>query len=174
MSENQAKTGKWALTFGILLGVLNIAFGLILYSMDMHYQGGMPVIVVSILMSLALIIVGLIQFKKENNGYISFGQGLKVGVGICLIGGIIGLLFNQLMMGVIDPDTMAKAMEYQKQQLMATSKLTVEQIDAQMEMGKKFATPLMQLTLGTLFSIILGFFLSIIPALVLKKSENLN
>lgn len=174
MEENQLKTGKFALTYGLMLGAINIAFGLILYSMDMHYQGGIPVMVVSILFMLSLIIVGIVQFKKANDGFMSFGQGLKVGVGICLIGGIIGLLFNQLMMGVIDPDTMAKAMEYQRGQLMETTKLTPEQIDAQMEMGKKFSTPAMQITFGLLFTIILGFLLSLIPALVLKKTKNLN
>ncbi len=174
MEENQPKTGKIALTFGLLLGAFNIAFGFILYSMDLHYQGGIPVMIVSMIAMLAFIIIGLIQFKKANNGFMSIGQGLKVGVGICLIGGIVGLLFNQIMMGVIDPDTMAKAMEYQRGQLMETTKLTPEQIDAQMEMGKKFSTPLMQFTFGIIITIILGFLLSLVPALVMKKKENLN
>lgn len=174
MEENQPKTGKLALTFGLILGAVNIVFGLMLYSMDLHYQGGMPVMAVSMLTMLVFIILGLIQFRKANNGFMTFGQGLKLGVGICLVGGIIGLLFNQLLMGVIDPDTMTKAMEYQRGQLMATTKLTPEQIDAQMEMGKKFTTPVMQFTFGLLFTIILGFLLSLVPALVLKKKENLN
>ncbi len=174
MEDNQLKTGKFALTYGLLLGAINIAFGLILYSMDMHYQGGIPVMVVSILFMLSLIIVGIIQFRKANDGFMSFGQGLKVGVGICLVGGIVGLLFNQLMMGVIDPDTMAKAMEFQRGQLIETTKLTPQQIDAQMEMAKKFSTPAMQITFGLLFTIILGFLLSLIPALVLKKTKNIN
>ncbi|MEA1786930.1 DUF4199 domain-containing protein [Arenibacter sp. GZD96] len=174
MEENQPKTGKFALTFGLLLGGLQVIFGLMLYSMDLHYQGGMSVIVVSIIMSLVLIILGLLQFKKANTGLLSFGQALKIGVGICLIGGIIGLIYNELVMSVIDPDTLTKALEYQKGQLLETTKLTSEQIDAQLEMGKKFSTPLIRFTLGTLFSIILGFLLTLIPALVLKKSENLN
>ncbi|MGB5553606.1 MAG: DUF4199 domain-containing protein, partial [Flavobacteriaceae bacterium] len=93
MEENQPKTGKYALTYGALLGGIGVVFAFMLYSMDMHYQGGIPVMVISILLSLAAIVIGLLQFKKANNGFMTFGQGLKIGVGICLIGGIIGILF---------------------------------------------------------------------------------
>ena len=85
MEENQPKTGKFALNYGLLLGLVSIAFVFILYTMDMHYQGGFSVLIVSMVLSLAAIILGLMQFKKANNGFMSFGQALKIGVGICLI-----------------------------------------------------------------------------------------
>lgn len=104
----------------------------------------------------------------------SFGQALKIGVGVCLIGGIIGVLFNQVMSNFIDPEMMNKAMEFQKVTLMETSSLTPDQIDAQMEMGKKFTTPTMQILFGLLYSVVSGFIFSLIPALVLKKQEVLD
>lgn len=174
MEENQPKTGKYALNFGLLLGVVSVVFAFMLYTADMHYQGGIPVMLISLALSLAALIIAMIQFKKANNGYMSFGQALKIGVGVCLIGGIIGIIFNQIMANVIDPDMMAKAMEFQKNQLLETTKMTVEQVDAQMEMGKSFSTPTMQIVFGLIFSIVIGFVLSLVPALVLKKNENLN
>ncbi|MGB5554715.1 MAG: DUF4199 domain-containing protein, partial [Flavobacteriaceae bacterium] len=122
----------------------------------------------------AAIVIGLLQFKKANNGFMTFGQGLKIGVGICLIGGIIGILFNQIMANVIDPDMMNKAMEFQKGQMMETTKLTPEQIDTQMEAMKKFQTPTMQMMFGLLYVVVSGFIFSLIPALILKKTEDLN
>ena len=174
MEENQPKTGKYALNFGLLLGVVSVVFAFMLYTADMHYQGGIPVMLISLALSLAALIIAMIQFKKANNGYMSFGQALKIGVGVCLIGGIIGIIFNQIMANVIDPDMMAKAMGFQKNQLLETTKMTVEQVDAQMEMGKSFSTPTMQIVFGLIFSIVIGFVLSLVPALVLKKNENLN
>ncbi|MFH6605109.1 DUF4199 domain-containing protein [Maribacter algicola] len=171
MEETQPKTGKFALTYGGILGGIGIVFSLMLYSMDMHYQGGMMVLGVSVLLTLAAIVVGLMQFKKANNGYMSFGQGMKVGVGICLIAGIIGLVFNQLMMNVIDPDMMTKAIEFQKGQLLQSSNMTPDQIDAQIEAQQKFMTPSMQIVFGLLYVIISGFILSLVPALILKKTE---
>ncbi len=174
MEMVKPNTGKFALTYGGILGALSIIFALMLYSLDMHYQGGMMVLAVSLILTIALIVLGMIQFKKANNGYMSFAQALKIGVGIGLVGGIIGILFNQLMAGVIDPDMMDKAMTYQRAQLLETTKMTPEQVDAQMEMGKKFTTPSMQIVFGLIYSVVISFIFSLIPALILKRSETIQ
>lgn len=174
MEENNPKTGKFALNYGLLLGGISIIFAFMLYTADMHYQGGIAVMLISIALSLAAVIVAMIQFKKANNSFMTFSQALKIGVGVCLIGGIIGIIFNQIMSNVIDPDMMAKAMEFQKNQLLETTTMTTEQVDAQMEMGKTFSSPTMQIVFGLIFSLLIGFVLSIFPALILKKNENLN
>ncbi|SHE94729.1 Protein of unknown function [Arenibacter palladensis] len=174
MEENQPKTGKYALTYGLILGAISVAFLLMLYSLDMHYQGGPMVMGVSLLITIAVIAIGMIQFKKDNKGFMSFGQGLKVGVGIGLIAGIMGIIFNQILAGVIDPEMMNKAMEYQKGLLMETTKMTPEQIDAQMEGAKKFTTPSMQIVFGLVYSVVASLLLSLIPALILKKKETIQ
>ncbi|MBQ4914816.1 DUF4199 domain-containing protein [Maribacter sp. MMG018] len=174
MEENQPKTGKYALTYGLILGAISVIFAFMLYTADMHYQGGIAVMLISLAITLAAVIIAMLQFRKANNGFMTFAQGLKIGVGVSLIGGIIGIIFNQLMANVIDPEMMTKAMEFQRNQLMETTALTPEQIDAQMEMGKKFSTPTMQIVFGLIFSLFIGFVFSLIPALVLKRQENLN
>jgi DNA-binding transcriptional regulator of glucitol operon len=174
MEENQPKTGKFALTYGLILGGISVIYAFMLYTMDMHYQGGAAVMLISIGLMIAAVIIGMMQFKKANNGFMSFGQALKVGVGICLISGIIGVIFNQILANVIDPEMMSKAIEYQRGQLMEGTALSPEQIDAQIEMGQKFSTPSMQVLFGLIFSVVLGFIVSLIPALVLKKQEVLD
>ncbi|WBU88751.1 DUF4199 domain-containing protein [Cellulophaga omnivescoria] len=172
MEENTPKTGKYALKYGLMLGGISIAFVLMLFSLDMHYQGGAMVFLISVLLSLAFIIIGMLQFKKDNGGFISVGQALKVGVGISLIGGIIGVIFNQILAGVIDPDFMTKATEYQKGMLLESG-LSMEQIEANIEMSKPFQTPVMQILFGLLYSIVAGFLLSLIPAFLIKKQETI-
>ncbi|MEG3659155.1 DUF4199 domain-containing protein [Arenibacter palladensis] len=174
MEENQPKTGKYALTYGLILGAISVAFLLMLYSLDMHYQGGPMVMGVSLLITIAVIAIGMMQFKKDNKGFMSFGEGLKIGVGIGLIAGIIGIIFNQILAGVIDPEMMNKAMEYQRGLLMETTKMTPEQIDAQMEGAKKFTTPSMQIVFGLVYSVVASLILSLIPALILKKKETIQ
>ncbi len=171
MEQNQPKTGKYALNFGVILGVISVVFALMLYSLDMHYQGGFAVMGVSLVLTIIFIVIGMMQFKKANNGFMSFGQALKIGVGISLVGAVIGVLFNQILVNFIDPETMTKAIEYQREQLIAAGQLSIEQIDAQMEMGKSFSTPVMQIAFGLLGSLFFGFILSLVPALILKKSN---
>ena len=174
MEETKLKTGKYALTYGLILGAISVAFLLMLYSLDMHYQGGPMVMGVSLLITIAVIAIGMVQFKKDNGGFMSFGQGLKVGVGIGLIAGIIGIIFNQILAGVIDPEMMNKAMDYQKGLLMENPKMTPAQIDAQMEMAKKFSTTSMQIVFGLVYIVVSSFILSLIPALILKKKETIQ
>lgn len=174
METNTPNTGKFALTYGLILGGISVVFALMLYSLDMHYQGGMMVLGVSLLITIAVIVLGMVQFKKANNGFMSFGQALKIGVGIGLIGGIIGIVFNQLMAGVIDPDMMEKATAYQKGLLLESTQMTPEQVDAQMEMGKKFTTPSMQIVFGLIYSVVVSFIISLIPALILKRQETIQ
>lgn len=174
MEENQPTTGKFALTYGLILGGINLVFIIMLYSMDMHYQNEWPTMVIGITLMIAVIIIGMIQFKKANNGFMSFGQALKVGVGICLISGIIGIVVSQIMMNFIDPDMVSKATDFARNKMLEETALTVEQIDAQIEMGAKFQTPVMQIVFGLVVNIVLGFILSLIPALILKKQEVLD
>lgn len=172
--ENKTTTAQIALTYGTLLGGASVIFAFMLYSLDMHYQGGVAVMLISVVLSLSAVVLGMLQFRKANGGFMSTGQAFKVGVGVCLIGGIIGIAFNQVMSNIIDPEMMNKAMEYQRNQLLQSTALTPAQIDTQMEMGKPFTTPGMQVLFGLIFSILSGFILSIVPALALKKQEVLD
>lgn len=171
MEETQRPTtSKYALQYGLLLGGISVVLGIILYSMELHYQGGLSILGVSLVIMLGCIIVGLLQFKKANNGYMSFGQGMKIGIGICLIGGIISMAYQLLLSHVIDPEMMSKQLELARMQ-MQDSKMSQEQIDAQLEMAQKFSSPLIQIAFGLLMSIFFGFVLSLIPTLIMKKNN---
>ncbi|WP_461533630.1 DUF4199 domain-containing protein [Sinomicrobium sp.] len=170
MIENTTPTGKFALNYGLLLGGISVVFSLILFSMDLHYQGGSSVFIVSVLSMLGCIIAGLIQYRKVNGGYMTFSQGLKIGVGICLIGGVITMLFQFVLSNVLDPEMTAKQLDIARAQMQEQG-LGADEIEARIEMAKKFTGPFIQAAFGLIGSVFFGFVLSIIPVLVLKKSN---
>ena len=169
--NSTVKTSSFMLLYGAILGVLSAIFSFMLYTMDMHYQGGAFVTIVSIVLSTALYAVAMYQFRNANNNLMSFWQGVKIGVGVAVISGIIVILFNILLTKVIDPDTMTKAMDFQREQLIESTEMTIEQIDAQLEMMQQFQTPAIQAAFGLLFSVIFGFILSLLPAAFLRRYE---
>lgn len=169
--NSTVKTSSFMLLYGAILGVLSAIFSFMLYTMDMHYQGGAFVTIVSIVLSTALYAVAMYQFRNANNNLMSFWQGVKIGVGVAVISGIIVILFNILLTKVIDPDTMTKAMNFQREQLIESTEMTIEQIDAQLEMMQQFQTPAIQAAFGLLFSVIFGFILSLLPAAFLRRYE---
>ena len=82
MEENQPKTGKYSLNFGLILGLISVVFGVMLYTMDAHTSQDPANTVISIVIMVAVIIWGIISFRKANEGYLSLGQAMKLGTGI--------------------------------------------------------------------------------------------
>lgn len=176
MEENQPKTGKYALKYGIVLGLIGIVFSLMLWSQDLHYQIDIQRLLLNLLISLAFIIVGgtlaMLEFKKNNNSFLTFGQALKLGVGVALISGLIGILFNFALTEIIDPETNEKAINYATE-MMLDSGMSKADVDKAME-DQKNPNPFTQIALGLMFSIVLGFIGSLIPALVMRKIEPMS
>lgn len=82
MENEQPKTGKFSLTYGAIAGGIGIIFGIMLYTMDMHYERGAAVQATQILILAGVIGVGISQFKKANENYLNLSEALKLGAGI--------------------------------------------------------------------------------------------
>ena len=173
MEDNQAQTGKVALKYGVILGVIGIVFNLMLYYQDSHYQLDLKRIFFTIGLSLVFIVVGsfigIQEFKTKNDGYLKFKEGMKIGVGMALIAGIIGIAFSFVLAKIIDPEMEQKAIEYATEMMLDSGMDPVE-IDKQME-SQKNSNVYWQVAGGLVFNLIIGFVGSIIPALILKKDK---
>lgn len=170
MEENQAKTGKTALTYGLLTGGIGIIFAIMLFSMDLHYERGIGVQGVQIAILAAGVVLGVLQFKKANSDFLSISEALKVGAGVALIAGILGILWFFIFSNFMEPEYMDKMYEIGKQQAMADNpKLTSEQIDQGIEMQKKFAW--MSYPIILIFNIIIGLIVGLITGLIIKKQK---
>ncbi|MCP4976041.1 MAG: DUF4199 domain-containing protein [Maribacter sp.] len=170
MEENQPKTGKFALNYGVLLGVVSVIFGLMLFSMDMHYDQGWAIRGINLALAFAAIIFGISQFKKANDGFLTISQALKLGTGIALIAGIIVLIYFFLLSNVIEPDYMDKMFEIGKAKAMTDNpNLTEEQVDQGIEMQKSFAWVAYPIIL--IMNIIIGLVFGLISGLIMKKQK---
>lgn len=170
MEENQPKTGKYAFRFGLLLGLVSIIFSIMLFSMDMHYEQNSTVQIVSIILAAAVITLGVSQFKKDSGGFLKLSDALKIGTGIALVAGILGLLYFFIQSSIIEPDYWDKAYEIGKQKaLQDNPELTEEQIDQGIEVQKKFKW--LVYPAGLIINIIVGLVLGLIVGLIMKKQK---
>ena len=53
---------------------------------------------------IAFMVLGIKKVKESNEGLLSLGEGLKTGMGIALISGIVGIIYFLLFVNFIDPD----------------------------------------------------------------------
>ncbi len=170
MEETLPKTGKYALNYGLLLGGASIVFSLMLFSMDMHYDQNVAVQVIGIVLAFAAIFICVQQFRKANLGYLTISQALKLGAGVTLIAGIIGLIYFFVLSNFIEPDYLDKVFEIGKQKAMEDNpSLSQEQLDQGIEMQKKFAW--MSYPIILIINIIIGLIGGLISGLILKKAK---
>ena len=169
MEENQPKTGKYSLNFGLILGVISVVFALMLYSMDAHASQDPSNTVISVIIMVGVIIWGIISFRKANEGYLTLGEALKLGAGIALVAGIIGVLYTMLLANVLDTEFIVKIAENQKAAGEAAGVMTEAEIQQQYDGTIDYFWISYPFIL--IFNIIAGLIIGLIGGLILKKAK---
>ena len=167
MEANPPKTGKFSLNYGLILGGLGVIFALMLFMSDAHTSQSPVNSIISIVMSIAIIFWGILNFRKANDGFLTIGQALKLGAGIALIAGIVSVLYTILLSNVLDPDFPAKIMDARLAEV--AGDMTPEQLQEQKEMGLKFwwfGYPVILVV-----NIIIGLVIGLVGGLIFKKAQ---
>ncbi|MDA9879825.1 DUF4199 domain-containing protein, partial [Flavobacteriaceae bacterium] len=113
----------------LILSAISIAFNLMLYFLDMHYQQSQEAGIVGIIIMIAILIYAFIQFKKINEGYLSLSEALKIGLGISLVAALIGVVYTYILTEFLDPGMMDKALDFQIEKIrMENPEITSDQI----------------------------------------------
>lgn len=168
--ENQAESKSFIVNNGAILGAASIVFSLVLYATGNHLPPHWSASVISIVLFIVFIVLGTKQFKAANGGFLSWGQGVKIGVGIAVLAGLMVVIYNYIFSNYIEPDFMAQLMEIQNQDFLDKG-MTEEQIEAANEITKTFQTPGIMAAIGIISYAIVGFIVSAITAAIMKKSE---
>src|SRR5690606_11060089 len=110
---------------------------------------------------------------KQNQGFLSLKEALKVGVGTALVAAIVALVFTYLLTNFFVPDFMDKTAELSRITIKEKNpQITPEQLDNAIEMQKKFfwiAYPMI-----LIFNLFIGFIVSLITGLAMKKEGSTN
>ena len=171
MEENKLKTRKYALKFGAIAGIISLIFSLMLFFQEMHYEQNAVVTIIGISILFAVIAFGINQYKKDNDGYLKLGNAVKLGVGVALIAGLIGLVYYALLSNdILEPGFTEKAVAIAKEKTFAENpKITQEQWDQGMEMQNKLkflAYPIL-----LILNAIIGLVAGLVFGLIMKKDS---
>lgn len=170
--EQKKSPSKSALQYGVLFGILMVLEFVILYVLDIdpisNPSAGIVINTMNYLVfPVSIITIGCLNYKKKlNEGFISFGECLKIGVTICLIAGLIYGIFS-VVFNMIFPEFMEEILKKTKQvMLQQNPTLTTAQLDMAMSMTKKFMSPALMVPvtvamysfIGLIYSLIIGAF----------------
>ncbi|REH48836.1 uncharacterized protein DUF4199 [Tenacibaculum gallaicum] len=168
--ENQANSKNIILNYGLYLGLIGVFIHLAFYATGTLIKFGWLSGIIGFIAMIILIILGIKKFKTDNNGFLTFGQALKVGVGIAVISAVISTIYTLIFTNIIEPDFQAQMMEVQKQAWIDAG-MTDEQIEASETMAKKFNSPVITAPLALVVSAFFGFIISAIGGAIMKKTE---
>lgn len=172
METNTVNSKKIILTNGVLLGLLSILLSIVMYILGLNPKNFVYG-VLGFLFMVFFIVYGMMTFKKENNTYMSFGQALKIGLGISLIAGIIGALYQFVFINYIDTEFMKNLLDAQNQEMIQKNpQLTQEQLDMIKKSQEFMTSPVLLFFIGIIQSIFFGFIISLIAGLAMKKTED--
>jgi Na+/H+-dicarboxylate symporter len=166
--NEQPSTFRVALKWGLILGLALTVYSLILYLTD-NVGETLPSLIIYPIVIVGLI-VGMRDFRTQNNGFMSYGQGLTVGVITGAISGLLYSIFNYFYTTFIDPAATERALDKLRDKYEEMG-LSEEQIDSSMEMMQNMQNPLWTMAVGIFSNIILALILSLIVAAFLRNEK---
>lgn len=165
-----------AIQFGILFGVIMVLEFVVAYSMDIDPTtnpafGWIINILNYAVLPVIFIAMGCNAYKKANDGFISFGQCLKIGVITCLIAAVIyGIFF--VIFTLIFPEFIPEMMEKMKSAMIAQNPdMTDDQMEMALSMTEKFMKPAIMIPVTLLMYTFIGFIWALIIGAVVKKDR---
>ena len=168
--ENKLSSKSFTVNNGVILGVAMVLFSLVMYATGNHLEPHWSSSVVTGLLFVGIIVFGIKKYKEANDSLLSWGKGVKIGVGIAILAGLINVIYSYIFMNFIEPDFMSQMMEIQNQAFLDQG-MTEEQIEVANEMSEKFQSPGIVAAMGIIMYAIGGFVVSAIGAAIMKKSE---
>ena len=171
--ENQtAQPKKVIINYGMILGIISVFLSVIAYVTNTHLQPHWSVMVIGMLVFIAVLVYGIKAFKKQNSGFLSIGQALKVGIGIALIAALLGALWMLLLTNVLEPDYMEQVSEVQREQMMERfPDMSEAQMEQAMEMNAKFSSPWITIASSIVVNLFIGFLVALIVGAIMKQKR---
>jgi Protein of unknown function (DUF4199) len=174
--ESKTPTKKFGIENGIYYGLVMILSFVIIYVMNVDlvenpYIGTISSFFNYMVLPLFFIWLAVSAFKKQNNGFATFGECLKTGVTVSFVASILLAVFT-LVFNLIFPEYIDEMMDQtRKVMLKQNPSLTAEQIDTSLAMIKKFSSPAFSIPMTILIITFLGLIWSLIIGAISKKEK---
>jgi len=174
--ESTASSSLVALKYGFISGLLSFLFSTLVNVMGWaeNFQESIGWIsgVWSLGMAVTITFLCLREFREQNEGYISYGQGLGLSTLLGAIGGLVAGGFNYIYIEFIDNSVIQRQMDIAREK-MEDQGMTASQIQSAEEVTRMFMNPGMQFVVVVITGVIFNFFLGLIVSAVVKREKSI-
>lgn len=164
---------KIGLIFGGIFGVLSFVNGY--FSMQGMY-GTWTAFFLTLALLIVLLVVAAIQYKKNNEGFASFGELLRLFFVITFIGTILGMLLSYIYMNTMSDEAMSAMLDriietqMNMYESMGMDEATLSKMSDELENKRDELYTPSTMAIGSIMNMFLYFLVSLIPAAILKKN----
>ncbi|MDR6563010.1 MULTISPECIES: DUF4199 domain-containing protein [Arcicella] len=174
--ESQTTTTRIALKWGIIAGIisiiLSVATQLLGLKNSQDVSTGFFLFLIGLAFTCLIQVLAMNDYKSQNNGFMSYGEGLGIGLLSGVIWGVVSGGFNILYLKYIDNSEMIKQANLMRQKMEEQGAT-----DAQMEVNEKIISYATDPSIGFIITVIAGFIGGLIVALIisaiLKKEKSI-
>jgi hypothetical protein len=124
----------------------------------------------SLLLSVTVLFLCLREYREQNKGFISYGQGLGLATLSGVISGLVAGAFNYIYIQFIDNTVMQRQLDLARER-MEDQGLSASQIQSAEEVTSLFMNPGVQFVVVVITSLIFNFLLGLIIAAVVKREK---
>lgn len=169
--ENKVSLWKNSVNYGLLAGILMVAFSLIqwlLGLMEIQALGFVGYLILAFFMY-----VGAKNWRDNfNDGWMTYGEAFKTGFYITLISVVIGLIYQYVFLNFIDPEFLANQLIKAEETILERNpNISDADLEKALSISAKFTSGTMLAVMGLVMGIIFGTILSAIVAIFAKKEN---
>ena len=171
MEEQKLSPGKFALNYGLILGVVMILLAVIMYVSGMLLEGKQWPQYLYYLIFPVTIFYAVSQFKKNNANVLTLSEGIKIGVIAGVISAIIYAIYGLIFTYIIDPEFMGQVLEVARDNMLEQNPDMTEEMVAQgMKFIEMFTNPLIGNAIWIALSAFFGLIYGLIAGLIMKNA----
>lgn len=172
--EDNSRLGN-AIKFGGMMGILLVVTSLILYLVGMidveSGKAGFLGTLLSYVISVGALILGISAYKKANENFLSLGDGVKQGMLIGIIGGLIVAIYNVVFFQFIEPDMLENIRETAVAQAEDRGQVNEDSEDMMNSMMDFFISPAFFFVTTIVAKFFLGLFVGLIAGAIMKNER---
>lgn len=167
--QSEATVLSTSITYGAITGLASIAFYIVIQLMGQAFNQTLS------LFGTVILILGIIlanrKFKEGNGGYMTFSQGLGIGMLISVISGIMSSAFSIVYITLIDPSFRDIAIDRAREQIETQyPDMSSAQVESALDVSRFIMQPSMLFAIGIISSVFFGFLISLIVSAILRKN----
>ncbi len=162
---SNVSTTSAGMRWGLITGLLGIIMTLLLYVANLYLSNMRSWFV--LLVIIVGVILGLRSFKEQNN-FMTYGQGLGVGIVIGLFSSILAAGFTYALYIFIDPDLMENSKLWAEEKMFARG-LGEDQIEQAMKLSEPYMSEAIFAFGEGLTYIVGAFFCALIASAIMKN-----